>query len=50
MGPNENPQPKNEDVSLIGNSQWLEKSPYEDDNNTEELSPLDDDYVREEYR
>lgn len=36
---------------ILGNKEWLTKTPYEDDYFEEdELSPLDDDYVREEYR
>lgn len=36
---------------LLGNSEWSKPSVYADDPpEPEELSPLDDDYVREEYR
>ena len=31
----------------LGGSRWDEKTPFDDD---EELSPLDDDYIPEEYR
>lgn len=39
--------------SLLGNPEWGEQKPTDDDfvsNEDEELSPLDDDYVPEEYR
>ena len=36
----------------IGNPEWLERSAFDDDyiSEDDELTPLDDDYVREEYR
>ena len=38
-----------ESCSLLGNPAWGERSVYDDDYNDEELSPLDDDFVREGY-
>lgn len=37
---------------MLGNREWLESSVFDDDYNSEdsELSPLDDDFVRDEYR
>lgn len=39
-------------VGRIGNPEWAKQSVYDDDflNEDDELSPLDDDYVPEEYR
>lgn len=39
-------------MSRIGNPEWSEESVYDDDyrSDEDELSPLDDDYVREDYR
>lgn len=39
-------------MSRIGNPEWGEVPVWDDDylSNEDELSPLDDDYVREEYR
>lgn len=37
----------------LGGKRWKEKSVYDDDyvfDEDDELSPLDDDYVNEEYR
>lgn len=37
----------------LGNPDWNTPSPYDDDvttNEDEDLSPLDDDYIPEEYR
>lgn len=35
----------------LGNKEWKEINTYHDDYlSEEELSPLDDDYVREEYK
>ena len=39
--------------TLLGNSEWKEQSIYDDNYKTveqEEISPLDDDFIREEYR
>ena len=39
--------------SLLGNPEWGKQKPTDDDfisDEDEELSPLDDDYVPEEYR
>lgn len=39
-----------ENCSPIGNPEWGTPSPFDDDyDNEEELSPLDDDFVREGY-
>ena len=37
---------------MLGNREWLEPSVFDDDYNSEdsEVSPLDDDFVRDEYR
>lgn len=39
-------------MSRIGNPEWGKRSVFDDDYSSEEdeLSPLDDDYIREEYR
>lgn len=40
-------------MSRIYNPEWLKHSPHDDDIENdleEELSPLDDDYIPEEYR
>lgn len=40
-------------MSLLGNKEWEKNSVFDDDYKNEEdreLSPLDDDFVREEYR
>lgn len=40
-------------MMLLGNPEWAEQSPFDDDyipEDERELSPLDDDYVPENYR
>ena len=36
---------------MMGNLEWLEQSPYDDDYiEDKDLSPIDDDFVRDEYQ